>query len=287
MATAAVKGIRRSNETTYELVDIHNAKCQDSPNDYFMISIGNKTAMFTLYHYYRPEGQLPWFYNPYRFIKNLSKDFDKAVKSALEYAGDLPLYIDADESIEYDYSGDVFQFGKYKGQKISEIAKTDINYLIYMLKKQQEDSGASMVHRANTEKRILENFANMKAEVEKYFEAKAKANRESSSSDFLGQEGDKVADLELTVTSVKIVEIPFDPRAPYYIGSKCAVKAIDSAGNSVKMEFASGIMNYRDENHVEGAYKKGDVLRVKSAKIKRNLEIIGVKTTLLNYVKFQ
>lgn len=281
MATAVVKGIRRSNEETYELIDMHNSKCSESPRNYFMISIGNKTAMFTLYRYFLPEGGLPPFYNPYKFIKNLSKDFDKAVKSALEYAGDLPLYIDADESVEYDYSGDVFQFGKYKGQKISEVAKIDINYLIYMLKKLQEGSGMS-----TAPKRIIENFVNMKAEVEKYFEAKAKANRESFSSDFLGQEGDKVTDLELTVTSVKIVEIPFDPRAPYYIDSKCVVKATDFEGNSVKMEFARGTRNYRDDNHIEGAYKKGDVLRVKSAKIKRNLEIMGVKTTLLNYVKF-
>lgn len=273
MSKAAVsKGIRDVNtESGYRMVDEYNAGLINAPTqNYFLISVGGKSAMFTLYRCYRPEGELPIHYNPFRFIRILSNNFNVAIEKALNFMGNsgLRLCIESDFTIEYDYSGDIFQFGKYKGRKISEIAEEDINYLIYMSHNKFEATSA----------RIKENFVNIDNQVEAYFAAKREENRANSKSDYIGEEGSKVFDLCVKIVSVKIVEnneIGFR-YAPKLI---CKIKAVDESDNVFKIDFNSGTSNYRSD------YKKGEELYIKNARIKKNVEIMGIKTTVLNYVK--
>lgn len=255
---AVIKGLKKSNNTKgYEMVDAYNKKLTSiSDKDYFFISVGGKSAMFTLYRYFMPDGELPLRYNPFKFIRILSSDFNTAVEKALDFMGNSNrvLRIDEDTTIEYDYSGDIFQFGKYKGHKISEIADEDINYLIYMSKNKFDATSA----------RIKENFINIDNQVEAYFAAKREENRVNSKSNYIGEEGNKVFDLCVKIVSVKIVE---NNEIGFYHAPKliCKIKAEDEKGNIFKMDFNSGTSNYR------GDYKKEDKLYIKNARIKKNV----------------
>lgn len=112
-------GFRETDtEKAYALVEEHNRGLVNDPNDYYSIHTGRKIAMFTLYHYYRPEGDLPPQYNPYRYVRNLSTTLEEAVHKAIEIAGSHWLVLECDSTLKYDYSGEIFQFGKYKGERI-------------------------------------------------------------------------------------------------------------------------------------------------------------------------
>lgn len=277
---AVFKGFREIDTTKgFEMVERYNSTLTDNicDNDYFFITVGEKLAMFTLWRYYYPKSvkDMPC-YNPYRYIRTLSSNFNIAVEKALDFMGNsgkvLRIYDEA--TVEYDYSGDIFQFGKYKGEKISEVAEKDINYLIYISKNNFKTNSA----------RIKENFTNIDNQVEAYFTAKRERNRANSRSAYVGQEGEKLIDLRVKITSVKIVKIDNETLFynPYASACTVKIKAVDDKGNEFKMDFGSRTANYRGGD----GYKVGDELHIKMARIKKNVEIMGIKTTILNYVKF-
>lgn len=278
MNTAVSKGFREFDTTKgFEMVDRYNSTLTDniSDNDYFFITVGKKLAMFTLWRYYYPKDikNMP-FYNPYRYIRTLSNNFNVAVEKALNFMGNSGkvLRIYDETTIEYDYSGDIFQFGKYKGEKISEVAEKDINYLIYISKNRFKTNST----------RIINNFTNIDNQVEAYFTAKREKNKANSRSEYIGAEGDKILDLRVRITSVKIVKNEL-LNSPYASACTCKIKAVDDRGNEFRMDFGSKTANYP---HCDNGYKVGDGLHIKIARIKKNVEIMGIKTTILNYVKF-
>lgn len=95
---------------------------------FFEIRYGREAKMYTLWRVNNSAK-----FKPESFIKNLSIDFDKALISAKEYAGDKEVMIDAPENLnEIVYGQDVFRFGKYKDRRVSEI--NDDKYLIWVWK---------------------------------------------------------------------------------------------------------------------------------------------------------
>lgn len=267
-------GLREADtEKAYALVEEHNRGLVNDPNDYYSILTGRKTAMFTLYHYYRPEGYLPPQYNPYRYIRNLSATLEEAVHKAIEIVGSQRLVLECDFTLKYDYSGEIFQFGKYKGERIEDVARRDMNYLLFLNRKGLKATNVSA--------RVRENYQNISEICERYWKECAERNKVESHSEWLGSVGDTVTDLQVTIISIKTVENDILSRYDSLLTT--IVKAVDSRENVVKMAFRDSTNGYFEVKDCV----KGDTLHILKAKVKRCVESVGVKVTQLNFVKLE
>ena len=192
-------GLREADtERAYALVEEHNKGLVHNPNDCYLIATGRKKAMFTLYRYYKPEGYLPPKYNPYRYVKNLSTTLEEAVRKAIEKVGNHWLVLECDFTLKYDYSGEIFQFGKYKGERIEDVASRDMNYILFLNRKGLKANNVSA--------RVRENYQRVSEICERYWKEQEERNRAESHSEWLGSVGDTVTDLQVTITSIKTVE---------------------------------------------------------------------------------
>lgn len=267
-------GLREADtERAYALVEEHNRGLVNDPNDYYSIHTGRRTAMFTLYHYYRPEGWLPPQYNPYRYVRNLSATLEEAVHKAIEIVGTNRLVLECDFTLKYDYSGEIFQFGKYKGERIEDVARRDMNYLLFLKRKG--------LNATNVSARVRKNYQRVSEICERYWKERAERNRVESHSEWLGSVGDTVTDLHVTITSIKTVENDVFSRYDSLLTT--IVTAVDSRENVVKMAFRDSTNGYSE---IKGCVK-GDTLHILKAKIKRCVESVGVKVTELNFVKLE
>lgn len=267
-------GFREADtERAYALVEEHNRGLVNDPNDYYSIHTGRKIAMFTLYHYYRPEGYLPPQYNPYRYVRNLSTTLEEAVRKAIEIAGSHWLVLECDSTLKYDYSGEIFQFGKYKGERIEDVACRDMNYLLFLNRRGLDATNVSA--------RVRENYRRVSEICERYWKEREERNRAESHSEWLGSVGDTVTDIQVTITFIKTVEN--DVFSEYDSAFTTVVKAVDSRENVVKMAFKSRTNGYFEVKDCN----KGDTLHILRAKVKRCVESVGVKITELNFVKLE
>jgi hypothetical protein len=272
-------------ERVWAKVDAFNEGKKDTliEGNYF-ISVGAKSAMFTLWRFHNPNNPkflkpLPMNFKPSHYIKNLADDLESAVDAAIKYLGNsrLTLDIDRDTNVKYNYDEQIFCFGKYKGQLIEKIAESDMNYLIWL----------SHQDLAMTKKTAIANLENVKAQVECYFDRIREVNRETCKSQYIGSRGDTLRGLNLTINKVflKVVDEPYMMCPERYID----ITATDANDNIVCLSFKEGTKPYVTEKDESGktipAYKVGDILNIKSAKIRSTFERLGRKTTALNFVK--
>lgn len=270
-------------ERVWAKVDAFNEGKKDTliEGNYF-ISVGAKSAMFTLWRFHNPNNPkflkpLPMNFKPSHYIKNLADDLESAVDAAIKYLGNsrLTLDIDRDTNVKYNYDEQIFCFGKYKGQLIEKIAESDMNYLIWL----------SHQDLAMTKKTAIANLENVKAQVECYFDRIREINRETCKSQYIGSRGDTLRDLSLTIQKANLIEVDREGEYSLYI----AITATDANGNLVSLTFNNGTKLYVTEKDESGktipAYKVGDTLNIKSAKIRSTFERLGRKTTALNFVK--
>jgi len=259
-----------------EMIEKFN-ESRSNEKGHYSINVGAKGALFTLWKTHFWDGGVT-----YRFIRTLGKDYESSVKKAMELTANstLELWIEEDSNVEYSYDKDVFCFGKYKGQKIEDVAQENINYLIFLKGKRYEFDHMS--------KTMEGNFDNIEAQVEFYFDTLAQKNRETCKSEYLGAKGDKVLNIELTVDKVLIKEV--EDYNPYGSGYTYCEEIIcnDASGNRVRLRFNCGTANW-SVDYIDGkkqsTRKAGDVLKIKSAKVSATFESLGRKTTALNYVR--
>ena len=107
---------------------------------------------------------------------------------------------------------------------------------------------------------------------------------------FLGKKGDKLSNLTLKITKVRVED---DPYRTCVIGTtpvffvRQRLTAIDASGNLVNLTFASGNPSHASGQlpSLEHAYRPGEVLHISSACIAATVESYGIQYTRLNYVK--
>lgn len=107
----------------------------DTIHQRFIISVGSKSKMFTLWseRWQKSTANTRGFYSR-RYVRNLSMDFEEAVQKVIELTGVTreEIEIDRDETEEMIYGDDVLRFGKYDNHHISEL--DDVKYLTWLAK---------------------------------------------------------------------------------------------------------------------------------------------------------
>ena len=107
---------------------------------------------------------------------------------------------------------------------------------------------------------------------------------------FLGKKGDKLSNLTLKITKVRVEDDPYRTRVigttpVFFVRQR--LTAIDASGNLVNLTFASGNPSHASGQlpSLEHAYRPGEVLHISSARIAATVESYGIQYTRLNYVK--
>lgn len=231
-----------------------------------------------------------WIYSPLPerqsifYICELDADVLKALRmaSTLTFYSNRRLFL-----VEYNAKrmqgkgDDLVSFGKYRGYFLYEVLHVDPAYLTWIAFKFQP--------RIPKQERFML-IAKIYYSVHTDFQ-RLKLNRRSPGQ-FLGKEGEKVADLTLTVTGVRVEDNPY--RTQIRNGVECffvrqLLRLKDAAGNMVNIT-----VNAREASHASGclpamerAYRPGDIIQIASARVARTYVSNGVHCTRLTHVKFK
>lgn len=231
-----------------------------------------------------------WIYSPLPerqsifYICELDADVLKALRmaSTLTFYSNRRLFL-----VEYNAKrmqgkgDDLVSFGKYRGHFLYEVLHVDPTYLTWIAFKFQP--------RIPKQERFVL-IAKIYYSVHTDFQ-RLKLNRRSPGQ-FLGKEGEKVTDLTLTVTSVRVEDNPY--RTQIRNGVECffvrqLLRLKDAAGNVVNIT-----VNAREVSHASGclpamerAYRPGDIIQIASARVARTYISNGVHCTRLTHVKFK
>lgn len=253
-------------DEVYKKVGEHNKQCDPSIKGYYAIDVtGKYQAYYTFWRFRDIDPRFVGFIKNPVYMGNLSTDLMGAVERAIQRAPNVRIEIWEDATkhnlIGKTQDTQVFTFGKYRGKSFPDVYLENPGYFAFLAKNADPKYGMNKTSAA------IQYFANL------YFEEMTKKNLETSTSKFVGTVGGRF-DGELEVYNVK----EYKDQVNSFTGEKRDVylyKLKDSNDNK--------FMCYDLEKKFPGV-KVGDKLKV-SAKIKNHKEIVGVKFTLINYVK--
>lgn len=231
-----------------------------------------------------------WIYSPLPerqaifYICNLSENIHEALRvaSTLCFYSPRRLYIVEYNTKRMQNKGDdIVSFGKYRGHFLHEVLSIDPSYLTWIAFK--------YTPRIPKQERFVQ-IARIYHSV--WIDFQQRRNRSQKQSRYLGKEGDKVEDLHLTVTQVRIEDNPYRTHirkdVPYFYVRQ-VLKLKDTLGNLVTIH-----INARTPSHVSGqlpatehAYQPGETVHIESARIARTYLTGATKTTRLSYVKIK
>jgi hypothetical protein len=248
-----------------ELINQHNdypAIDKEIKGHYAIDVTGKHQVYYTFWRFKEIDPRFAAFIKNPIYMGNLTTDFLTSVNKALErMPATTKLTIYADESRQHLIGKtEVFTFGQYRGEPYYEVFQKNPSYFAWLAQKQDPKY-------ANTK-----SAAAIRVFAEMYYEEATKKNLATSTSQFVGVEGDKYEG-ELTVYSMKDKQgTDFHTGQPNTYKS---FKLTDASGNKF---LAVDLQKYFPN------VKEKDVIRV-NGRIKAHREILGVKFTALNYVK--
>lgn len=271
-----------------EILKQHNEKANSKLPQSFEIRQGRKGRMFTL-----------WFTSPNNddsFVKNLGKNLEEAAQAAVDYVtgyfsgAHLPTIEIATSKEETDANAlpyYVFSFGKYKGQKIEEVMKQDIKYLVWFLmqcKEKEEElnefyqnnryakfdqlRSAGLWPLNKREEYVLNEL--QPAIWEAYNEWKAAQEPEKPESKHVGTVKERV-ELNLKIERISY----FDSQYGYNTVTTWVFTMVDENGNCFL---------YKGSKHLNR--REGDSIKLK-ATIKEHSEYKGRKQTVIQRPKVE
>lgn len=258
-------------QEAYKMIADYNATAKDQTENrgYFFISTGAKNKMFTLWRF-NPIA----IFKPDWFIKSLSNDIIKAVEDAITIASAAGITLD----IEEDQVGDRakayhFQFGKYKGELIDDVAEKDPRYLLWFINSSYEYASKHRTKLSNHAVYAL----NLQAEAIAAVKQQNIANRVAKfgSSQFIGTVNER-RDFTLTILKRSIVGSMF--------GTCYKIEMLDSNNNLVIYSGSVDLTEYKDADGYIKNHEKGTQITFK-ATIKSHYEANGVKQTYVTRPK--
>lgn len=172
----------------------------------------------------------------------------------------------------YGRSDDIMPFGKYRGKRLAEIYYVDPSYILWLANKFLPDSDRF--------DRLTE-LARQFAEV--HFELTVSKRQISSTSNFVGEKGQKLQDLFLKVVNVRRQVDLYKP--DYYVDLN--VLASDRDGNRFVFIVKAGGRSLSPNQlscHTRNV-EVGDQVHIRSCKVMNHYESHGVRYTRLGYVK--
>lgn len=226
-----------------------------------------------------PEKQSIWF------VHDLSPDIYEALRMAstmFYFSRRCLLIVDYNPKRMQSNGDDIISFGKYRGHYLHEILKVDPAYLTWIAYK--------YTPRIPKQERFVD-IAKVYYSVHLDLMLR-KAKEKQESGRFLGNIGDKVTDLILKVTKVRVEDDPYKTRVngttvSFFV--RQILSLTDPSGNRVVVRFTSKSPSGESCRvpAAEHEYKANDLLYIASARVARIYELKGLKYTRLSHVKLQ
>lgn len=231
-----------------------------------------------------------WIYSPLPgrqhifYLCELSTDVNEALRTASTlcfYSGRRLLMVEYNVKRMQSNGDDLIPVGKYRGHFLHEILSIDPAYLGWLAYK----------FRPSIPKQ--ERFVDIaRIYYSAYTDAQRVKARRKPAGRFLGKEGDRLENLRLTVTHVRLEDNPYKTQVRngtsfFYV--RQVLRLTDAAGNRVGI-----YVNARTASRhscvlpaTEHAYQPGEVMEIASARVARTYWIGNVPCTRLNYVKLK
>lgn len=253
-------------DEVYRKVKEHNVKTDPSIKGFYAIDVtGKYQVYYTFWRFKDIDHRFAGFIKNPVYMGNLTTDLMSSVDKAIQRVPNVKIEIweDATKNNLIGKTKDTpsFTFGKYRGRTFPDVYLENPSYFAFLAKNADPKY-------ANTKSSVaIQFFANL------YFEEMTKKNQESSTSKFSGTIGGRYEG-ELEVYNIK----EYKNQTNSFTGETRDVylyKLKDADENK--------FMCYDLEKKFTDV-KVGDKLKV-SAKIKNHKEVVGIKFTLLNYVK--
>lgn len=280
MAYPIIPGIPQAEqETVYRKLDDYNRDraSYKEAGAYLMVLPYANNPYYTLRIYsLLPERQSIFY------ICNLAPD----LYESLRMAGTLCFYSDR-RLLLVNYNAkrmqtngdDLVSFGKYRGHYLHEVLRIDPAYLTWIAFKFQP-----RIPKQERFVQIAKIYYSVSLDIQQ-----CKRKRPIGSRQYLGNVGERVNDLTLTVLRVRIEDDPYRTRV---IGStpvfsvRQVLTLTDSFGRLVTFRKASRTPSYVSAQlpAIEHAYQTGEVLHVSSATIARTYVSAGKPYTRLTRV---
>jgi len=209
-----------------------------------------------------------WKYSPRSmqgaiYLGNLAMDLLDAVKKAKSKAGVQPVHIESQDTLT-SLKGtppEVITWGKHRGKTIGEVYGEDPQYVIW-LSKNMQPRNKKQVKQLELAKELTNDF----------FKSMADKRRSSETKDYFGQVGD-IFEGSVKVTKINLFDSEY--------GESYRVRA---ENDDYRFEFyikSNIFRRYFESSPDEAIGKTLDI----SGKVKGAREVLGLKYTMLNYVK--
>lgn len=235
-----------------------------------------------------------WVYSPlsigqtqrsltFFYICDLSEDVNEAMRMASTmcfYSPRRLFLVEYNAKRMQSRGDDIIPVGKYRGHFLHEILRIDPAYLSWMAYKFEP--------RIPKQERFVQIAKIYHSAYLDFYRRKVK---QPAVSRFLGNEGEKVENLTLTVLSVRIEDNPYKTRVEgttSYFYVRQVLKLRDAAGNFVNIR-----INARTASRstcqlpaAEHAYQAGEILRISSARISKTYTVGTTKYTRLSHIKW-
>lgn len=260
----------------WEKLDSFNQGRSSEKGRYYILLPNQKTLYYTL-----------WFYNPasiyhsFIYLSNLELNAIGSVNKALKAVSNsfLTLSIIREIDSPLDNGDDLITFGKYKGHHLQDIYTIDPKYILWIADKYQPH--------VKSEYRFKE-LAVTYSQV--YLDLQTRRRYKIPVSQYVGTLGEKLTDLHLTITRVRIEDDFYktkviDGIAYFYVDQ--LITAVDTAGNLFLFAFKATNRSLTSRTLPAGvrAYQPGEKVRISSAKILKHVELRNIKYTKLGYLK--
>lgn len=231
-----------------------------------------------------------WLYSPLTerqtilYICELSAEIHEALRIAstmLYYSKRCIFIVPYNEKRMRSNGDDLIFFGKYRGHFLHEILKIDPAYISWIAYK-----FTPQIPKQERFVKIAQAYHSVHLDL-----MTRRAKEMPRTSNYLGETGEKVTDLQLKVMRTRLEDDPyktkFDGNIPQFF-VKQILTLTDIHGNLavivVHSQFPSsqsGILSGR-----EHAYRPGEIVYIASARVLRRYESYGKRYTRLSHVKF-
>ena len=231
-----------------------------------------------------------WIYSPLPgrqhifYLCELSTDVNEALRTASTlcfYSERRMLMVEYNAKRMQSNGDDLIPAGKYRGHFLHEILSIDPAYLGWLAYKFQPriPKQERFVH-------IARIYYSVHTDAQR-----AKARRKPAGR-FLGKEGDKLENLRLTVTHVRLEDNPYKTQVrggtPFFYVRQ-VLRLRDASGNRVRMSVTP--RTARRQSCVlpatEHAYQPGEIIEIASARVARTYWMGATPCTRINYVKLK
>lgn len=245
---------------------------------YYILLPTLKTAYYTLW-FYNPEA----VYHPSVYVANLDINAMGSVTKAMKTVSNSYACLSITNQLDATSGNgdDIIMFGKYRGYHLFQIYLIDPKYIGWIADKFEA--------RVKSEQRFKEmavtyNQVHLDLHTRRIYKIPV--------SHHVGSPGEKLKDLELTITRVRLEDDPYrtkvvDGTTYFYVDQ--LLTASDPAGNLffISVKATDRSLDSGKLSNSSYAYKTGDVLFITSAKVLKHVVSRNIKYTKLGYIKIK